>query len=140
MSLCRHYVRELRRSVLVSTPDLEKGAGSKRSSQILDSYPFERDRSSSDQGPSGTYGNRVSSKEQERQDQDQRLSAFLRNGNGKNSPQQSSNSQQAPSEDITPGSEPPRPSFMTGNSASPSPLSHGNSNTSPNHTVASTLR
>ncbi|KAG0634067.1 RGS domain-containing protein [Tuber brumale] len=30
ISLCRHYVRELRRSVLVSTPDLDKG--SKRSS------------------------------------------------------------------------------------------------------------
>ncbi|KAL7267234.1 Bud site selection protein, Revert to axial protein 1 [Rhizina undulata] len=36
MSLCRHYVRELRRSVLVSTPDLEKGNSSKRSSQILE--------------------------------------------------------------------------------------------------------
>jgi hypothetical protein len=37
MSLCRHYVRELRRSVLVDTPELEKAA-SKRSSAILDSY------------------------------------------------------------------------------------------------------
>lgn len=33
MSLCRHYVRELRRSVLIGTPELEK-AGSKRSSAI----------------------------------------------------------------------------------------------------------
>ncbi|KAK5992880.1 Protein rax1-like protein [Cladobotryum mycophilum] len=35
MSLCRHYVRELRRSVLVATPDVEK-AGSKRSSVMLE--------------------------------------------------------------------------------------------------------
>jgi hypothetical protein len=37
MSLCRHYVRELRRSVLIDTPELEKAA-SKRSSAIQDSY------------------------------------------------------------------------------------------------------
>ncbi|KAI0144521.1 putative RGS domain protein [Xylariaceae sp. FL1272] len=35
MSLCRHYVRELRRSVLVGTPDMEKGE-SKRSSRVLE--------------------------------------------------------------------------------------------------------
>ncbi|KAG3185633.1 hypothetical protein PC129_g25279 [Phytophthora cactorum] len=35
MSLCRHYVRELRRSVLIGTPDMDK-SGSKRSSQILE--------------------------------------------------------------------------------------------------------
>ncbi|KAI1464158.1 regulator of G protein signaling superfamily [Daldinia caldariorum] len=35
MSLCRHYVRELRRSVLVGTPDLETEE-SKRSSRILE--------------------------------------------------------------------------------------------------------
>jgi len=40
MSLCRHYVRELRRSMLVETPDLEK-ATSKRSSQFLDNYNLE---------------------------------------------------------------------------------------------------
>lgn len=35
MSLCRHYVRELRRSMLIDTPDMDK-ATSKRSSQLLD--------------------------------------------------------------------------------------------------------
>ncbi len=35
MSLCRHYVRELRRSVLVGTPDLEKEE-SQRSSRALE--------------------------------------------------------------------------------------------------------
>ncbi|TGJ84355.1 hypothetical protein E0Z10_g4405 [Xylaria hypoxylon] len=35
MSLCRHYVRELRRSVLVGTPDLEKEE-SRRSSRVLE--------------------------------------------------------------------------------------------------------
>ena len=37
MSLCRHYVRELRRSMLVDTPEMEK-ATSKRSSNMLDSF------------------------------------------------------------------------------------------------------
>jgi len=128
MSLCRHYVRELRRSVLISTPDLEKG-GSKRSSQALDNYNL--DRTSSDQGPSGTTNGHGPSKE--RLSTDQRLSAFLRNDAGyKDTPQ---NSQGSRSEDVTPGSEqPPRPSFMTNQSASPSPLDHSNS--SPQHTVA----
>lgn len=129
MSLCRHYVRELRRSVLLSTPELEK-SGSKRSSQVLDNYPL--DRTSSDQGPSGT--GQVMGKE--RMSNDQRLSAFLRNDSGsKHSPHASDGSQR--SHDNTPGSEqPPRPSFMTGQSNSPSPLN--NSNSSPNHTVART--
>ncbi|KAI1177313.1 putative RGS domain protein [Nemania sp. FL0916] len=35
MSLCRHYVRELRRSVLIGTPDLEK-EGSRSSSRALE--------------------------------------------------------------------------------------------------------
>ena len=133
MSLCRHYVRELRRSVLISTPELEK-AGSKRSSQILDSYQL--DRTSSEQGPSGVGMTiKEREKERERMSNDQRLSAFLRNDSGatgKHSPHPSQGS--ARSEDNTPGSEqPPRPSFMTG-SASASPLN--NSNQSPQHTVA----
>lgn len=129
MSLCRHYVRELRRSVLISTPDLEK-AGSKRSSQILDNYPLEPARTSSDQGPSGT-ANLSGEAKRERLSTDQRLSAFLRNDSGsKHSPQNSTGSR---SEDNTPGSEqPPRPSFMTGASGSPM----NNSNSSPQHSVA----
>ncbi len=130
MSLCRHYVRELRRSVLISTPDLEKGAGSKRSSQVLDNF----DRASNEQGPSGTNGTK------ERLSTDQRLSAFLRNepgngnGNGnKTSPGNSGDSQHS-LEDRTPGSDDrPRPSFMTGHSGSPAGLT---SDASPNHTVA----
>jgi hypothetical protein len=67
MSLCRHYVRELRRSVLVGTPEMEKG-GSKRSSAILDgmgemNYPAA--------GPS------FLSSEKDK-DQDAHMSAFLR--------------------------------------------------------------
>ncbi|KAK3674103.1 Bud site selection protein, Revert to axial protein 1 [Recurvomyces mirabilis] len=137
MSLCRHYVRELRRSVLISTPDLEKGgAGSKRSSQVLDNYNLER--TSSDQGPSGTQPQpqpRQTSKERERLSTDQRLSAFLRDDRPTgHSPQNSTASQK--SEQNTPGSEqPPRPSFVTGTGTNtPSPLN--NSNGSPHHTVA----
>ncbi|KAK5388283.1 Bud site selection protein, Revert to axial protein 1 [Exophiala xenobiotica] len=37
MSLCRHYVRELRRSMLVDTPEMEK-ATSKRSSALLGDF------------------------------------------------------------------------------------------------------
>lgn len=122
MSLCRHYVRELRRSVLMSTPELEK-SGSKRSSQVLDNYNLER--TSSEQGPSGLH---YRDKGDERQTPDQRLSAFLRNDNGSgHSPQQSQGSQND-------GLEQPRPSFMTNNSNSPSP--NFNSNNSPQHTVA----
>lgn len=123
MSLCRHYVRELRRSVLISTPDLEKGAGSKRSSQVLDNF----DRPSTGEGPSNYNGAKP------RMSDDQRLSAFLRNEPGKHSPQNSTGSQYS-GEDHTPGSEqPPRPSFMTGQSGSPAGL---NSNESPQHSVA----
>lgn len=128
MSLCRHYVRELRRSVLISTPDLEK-AESKRSSQIL-SYPL--DRTSSEQGPSG-----YQTGTNERMSNDQRLSAFLRYENGsKHSPHNSEGTNK--SHDNTPGSEhPPRPSFMTtgtGNGNGSSPIH--NSNGSPQNNVA----
>ncbi|KAK5945232.1 Bud site selection protein, Revert to axial protein 1 [Knufia obscura] len=46
MSLCRHYVRELRRSMLIDTPDLEKATTSKRSSQFLDNFQLEDNTSS----------------------------------------------------------------------------------------------
>lgn len=92
MSLCRHYVRELRRSTLVETPDLEK-AGSKRSSYILDRLGDVNDPS----GPSTNLN-------PEEKMNDANLSAFLRqengngngNGNGmKNSPRSSVGSQRS---------------------------------------------
>ena len=124
MSLCRHYVRELRRSVLVSTPDLEKGAGSKRSSQVLDQF----DRPSTEPGPSGKEG-------KERMSDDQRLSAFLRNEQEgtKHSPQGSTVSQHSGDRDTPSIEQPPRPSFMTGQSGSPAGI---NSENSPQHSVA----
>ena len=126
MSLCRHYVRELRRSVLISTPDLEKGGASKRSSQVLDNFEA---RPSTQEGPSGT-----NNANKPRMSDDQRLSAFLRNETGsKHSPQNSTGSQHS-GEEYTPGSEqPPRPSFMTGQSGSPAGV---NSNNSPQQSVA----
>lgn len=66
MSLCRHYVRELRRSVLVETPELEK-QGSKRSSYVLDHYDLNE--------VSGPSANREKIK-------DANLSAYLRQENG----------------------------------------------------------
>ncbi|KAJ2902441.1 hypothetical protein MKZ38_000570 [Zalerion maritima] len=47
MSLCRHYVRELRRSVLVGTPEM-----SKRSSDALEQFNFSVADPSSGAGPS----------------------------------------------------------------------------------------
>lgn len=75
MSLCRHYVRELRRSVLVATPDIEK-TNSKRSSQILENIGDLEPRPA---GPS------MYSTEKER-DQDAQMSAFLREEPAHDSP------------------------------------------------------
>ncbi|KAI9761322.1 MAG: hypothetical protein M4579_001112 [Chaenotheca gracillima] len=101
MSLCRHYVRELRRSVLVETPDLEKGAGSKRSSAVLENIPDLNDGP----GPSNVF---------DEKSQDQRLSAFLRNDNNgrpkDESPKGSFGSQQ---QGRASGERPPRPSFIS---------------------------
>ncbi|KAK4987331.1 Bud site selection protein, Revert to axial protein 1 [Elasticomyces elasticus] len=135
MSLCRHYVRELRRSVLIETPELEK-AGSKRSSQILETYNsngngnghgngngYGQTRTSDD--PPGPSRANYSGKSH-----DQRLSAFLRDTDSKQSPNNSQNGDR--SADNTPSSEnPPRPSFITTQSNSPA----ANSN-SPQHTVS----
>lgn len=63
MTLCRHYVRELRRSVLISTPE-----ASKRSSAILDSLG---DMSHPVAGPSKYQSDKE-------KDQDAQMSAFLR--------------------------------------------------------------
>ncbi|KAF9878614.1 rgs domain protein [Colletotrichum karsti] len=78
MSLCRHYVRELRRSVLIGTPDLDK-AGSKRSSAILDGLG---DMSHAAAGPS------MYATEKEK-NQDAQMSAYLREEAHESSPQSS---------------------------------------------------
>lgn len=67
MTLCRHYVRELRRSVLISTPDGEKSV-SKRSSAILDNIG---DMNHPVAGPSKYQTDKE-------KDQDAQMSAFLR--------------------------------------------------------------
>lgn len=119
MSLCRHYVRELRRSVLVATPELEK-AGSKRSSTVLENLENLGDISLGEPGPSGVH-NRHS----EEKDADQRLSAFLRLEGQGHSPQGSLGSQSAGR--VSSNEQRPRQSFMT----TPDP----NDSTSPGHTV-----
>ncbi|KAI9835436.1 MAG: hypothetical protein M1819_002354 [Sarea resinae] len=118
MSLCRHYVRELRRSVLVETPELEK-AGSKRSSAILDNFGDMNEMAGPSMHPQSS---------EEEKSRDQRLSAFLRSDNGPNghSPQSSVGSQHPDNEY---GERPPRPSFMS------TPDRRTDSN-SPAHTVA----
>lgn len=132
MSLCRHYVRELRRSVLVDTPELEK-SGSLRSSQVLDQFGDMGDPA----GPSThlAFDEKV---------KDQHLSAFLRqeNGNGKENGNgigiANGNDQHTPhssfgSQDSAvrgSGERPPRASFM-GSQRGTRPDS-----SSPAHTVA----
>jgi hypothetical protein len=124
MSLCRHYVRELRRSVLIDTPDLDK-AGSKRSSALLDNVELQDDA-----GPS------------EKRIPDQHVSAYLRRGEGQS---QHSHSNSGSSGHSTRGSSAHRGHRPRGsrNSASTSPRhagdsssSPGNLSSSPQHTVS----
>ncbi|EXJ87430.1 hypothetical protein A1O3_04390 [Capronia epimyces CBS 606.96] len=63
MSLCRHYVRELRRSMLVDTPEMEK-ATSKRSSAMLEGFDL---------------GEGIDTR---KSGQESRVSAILRSDNG----------------------------------------------------------
>jgi len=120
MSMCRHYVRELRRSVMIGTPDGDK-SGSKRSSAMLEGL-------GNMDHPAG--GPSMLSTEKER-NQDAQMSAFLRsegaNGHGVgHSPSNSvgsNNLRQTSSVE-----RPPRPSFMES--------SNHPSDSSPEHTVA----
>jgi len=121
MSLCRHYVRELRRSVLVGTPELEKG-GSKRSSAILEGLG---DMNHPAAGPSMYAADKE-------KDQDAQMSAFLReeaaNGRHRQSPHGSVGSHSAGARQ-TSSNERPRPSFMS------SPQELTSDSNSPAHTV-----
>ena len=121
MSLCRHYVRELRRSVLVGTPPHEK-SGSKRSSQILEGLGEMRT------GPS------IHQTERDK-DQDAQMSAFLREtpaATGGHSPHGSVGSRASAGarNKNSNDRERPRPSFMS------SPLELTSDSNSPAHTVA----
>lgn len=124
-SLCRHYVSELRRSILVETPELEK-TGSKRSSYILDHMGEVND-------PAGPSTDLTADEKLK----DHNLSAFLRQENGhyNHSPQGSLGSQQsamgASGDRPFPGGERrPRPSFVSHNSPTRT------ESESPAHTVA----
>lgn len=122
MSLCRHYVRELRRSVLVATPDIER-ADSKRSSAMLDNLENLGDIPLVEAGPS-----RLPANEKER-DADHRLSAFLRSEGqtSSHSPQNSIGSQSIYRSRTESPDNQPRPSSGTHN---------GGDSNSPGHTVA----
>ncbi len=111
---------ELRRSILVETPELEK-TGSKRSSYILDQMGEVND-------PAGPSTDLTSDEKVK----DQNLSAFLRqeNGNSNHSPQSSLGSQQSAvrasgDRPFPSGDRLPRPSFMS--RISPTRTDSGNS-------------
>jgi hypothetical protein len=117
MSLCRHYVRELRRSVLLETPEAETKATSKRSSMILDQF--------------GQYDHAGPSSYEDEKARDQHVSAFLRQdtersssdkvrtGGNNHSPQGSLGSNRSgnamPPSRGTGTDRQPRPSFMSSN-------------------------
>lgn len=126
MSLCRHYVRELRRSVMVGTPELEKSA-SKRSSAILDNLG---DMNHPPAGPS------MFSTEKEK-NQDAQMSAYLReenlNGNHPigHSPHGSVGTMDSHMRRTQSSERPPRPSF-----AMSSPHDLTTDSNSPAHAVS----
>lgn len=100
MSLCRHYVRGLRRSALADTPEL---TGSKRSSQILDHYG---NTDYNDTAPTGPFILDKANLDHP----DQRVSDFLRTQtNGSGNSQHHSPSHSHDSADPTSGA---RPSYM----------------------------
>jgi hypothetical protein len=119
MSLCRHYVRELRRSVLIETPELEKG--SKRSSVFLDQLTDPNNGAGGEKEDVAT--------------RDQNLSAFLRQEAHNHSPQGSLGSQQSgergSGERGPNGERMPRASFMSN-----ALEGHTTDSNSPAHTVA----
>ncbi|PQE22708.1 regulator of G- signaling domain-containing protein [Rutstroemia sp. NJR-2017a BVV2] len=126
MSLCRHYVRELRRSVMIGTPKGDD-AQSKRSSTMLENMG---DMNHPAAGPS------MFNTEKER-NQDAQMSAFLREqaetgeAGQRHSPSNSFGSRQSANNRGTMSSErQPRPSFMS------SPLDLTSDSNSPAHTVA----
>ncbi|KAH8597637.1 RGS domain-containing protein [Bisporella sp. PMI_857] len=115
MSLCRHYVRGLRRSVMIGTPDGDK-AQSKRSSVLLETLG---DMNHPVAGPSHL------SSEKEK-NQDAQMSAFLREQNNNNngighSPSNSLGSHTSAARHAA-SHDQPRPSFMD------SPLHNTDSN------------
>ncbi|KAB5578277.1 RGS domain-containing protein [Coniochaeta sp. 2T2.1] len=118
MSLCRHYVRELRRSVLVGTPEPGDRPGSNRSSGLLEGLG---DMSHPAAGPS------MYASEKER-DQDAQMSAYLREDRpGMHDSPQSS-------QDPVPTRPPTRPSPNVSNSSGQRNLTTDSN--SPAHTVA----
>lgn len=121
MTLCRHYVRELRRSVLIGTPDGEHA--SKRSSQILESIG---DLNHAAAGPS------MYATDKER-DQDAQMSAYLREERASpvtpGFPHHRASSPQS-------STERPRPSPGHTNSASTPRDDLATDSNSPLHTVA----
>ncbi|KAJ5779564.1 hypothetical protein N7457_007284 [Penicillium paradoxum] len=83
MLLCRHYVRELRRSVLIATPDLE-AIDHNRSSAMLDNLENLGDIPLTEAGPSRLR--REFQENEKDRDADHRLSAFLRSDGHTTSP------------------------------------------------------
>ncbi|KAF7943706.1 uncharacterized protein EAE97_005776 [Botrytis byssoidea] len=126
MSLCRHYVRELRRSVMIGTPKGED-AQSKRSSAVLENLGD----MSNPAGPS------MFTTEKEK-NQDAQMSAFLREQSDTgeviapqgHSPSHSLGSNGNGHDLGNMSSERPRPSFMS------SPMDLTSDSNSPAHTVA----
>lgn len=124
MLLCRHYVRELRRSVLVATPDLER-ADSNQTSAMLDNLETLGEIPLTEAGPSRPR--RAFGENEKERDADQRLSAFLRSDGYTTSPSRQ-NSLGSSSESVH--------RIATNEDGRDTPDSRRNDSNSPGHTVA----
>lgn len=130
MSLCRHYVRELRRSVLLETPEPEKfdSRPSTASQRHRDALPGDGDfANGATNGRSHGNG--------ELEDSDQRLSAFLRS-EGPASIRNSEESEYSRRQGTFPGHDRRVSNALNGNPyANGNGNGNGNETSSPGHTV-----
>lgn len=134
MSLCRHYVREMRRSVLLETPELEK-ASSKRVSAALDEFDLRdnRGRENASMRSERTQDQRVSQILREQADDSPSKPKLIHNdssGSDKSSPSQHPALRRG-----SPPDGQPRPSGLSRYSDQAGGESSSPNDASPHHTV-----
>jgi len=110
MTLCRHYVRDLRRSVLVETPDLE--TASKRSSAAGVSVASAYDAAGTIAGPS-------EKRERQRSISEKRISQVLRGDKASSHSKSNSNTSSTSHQSTPGGPHPPNPQYLSSSSNTP---------------------
>jgi hypothetical protein len=130
MTLCRHYVRHLRRSVLVDTPEVDPA--SKRSSGTTGI-------TGGASGPDSDTGGDPGPSEKRQPLSDNRISAMLRSERTSLHSHSHSNSQgstqpRSPASTVS-GMQPPRPGYLASTSNSPGGPDNSGSSSSPVNAV-----